>query len=371
MNIALFYHSLLSDWNHGNAHFLRGISSELIKRGHKVFIYEPENSWSLNNLVADYGMNAVKEFHHYYPLLNSIRYTPSFDVREALKDADLVIVHEWNDHQLVAKIGQVKEQLGFNLLFHDTHHRAVTEKSNMCRYDLSHYDGVLAYGDVIRKIYLREGWTSRAWTWHEAADTNLFRPAKSTSLEGDLVWIGNWGDNERTGELMEYLVEPVKQLKLRARIYGVRYPPEAIRVLEQAGISYGGWLPNYKVPEIFAKYRVTVHVPRRPYVESLPGIPTIRPFEAMACGIPLVSSPWNDAEALFTTGRDFLMAQNGPEMKNAIHRLLEDGELRTRLSQHSVQTIRKKHTCVHRTDELMAICQELRVKNFTTQRIAS
>ena len=40
---------------------------------------------------------------------------------------------------------------------------------------------------------------------------------------------------------------------------------------------------------MFARYRVTVHVPRRPYVAALPGIPTIRPFEALACGIPLVS----------------------------------------------------------------------------------
>ena len=38
---------------------------------------------------------------------------------------------------------------------------------------------------------------------------------------------------------------------------------------------------------------------------SLPGIPTIRPFEALACGIPLVSAPWHDAEHLFRDGLDF------------------------------------------------------------------
>ena len=39
MKFVLFYHSLLSDWNHGNAHFLRGIASELLARGHHVGIY--------------------------------------------------------------------------------------------------------------------------------------------------------------------------------------------------------------------------------------------------------------------------------------------------------------------------------------------
>jgi spore maturation protein CgeB len=38
MRIVLFYHSLLSDWNHGNAHFLRGIATELMTRGHEVHV---------------------------------------------------------------------------------------------------------------------------------------------------------------------------------------------------------------------------------------------------------------------------------------------------------------------------------------------
>ena len=54
---------------------------------------------------------------------------------------------------------------------------------------------------------------------------------------------------------------------------------------------------------------MTVHVPRRPYVEALPGIPTIRVFEALACGIPLVSAPWADSEGLFPPGRLPLVAR--------------------------------------------------------------
>ena len=56
---------------------------------------------------------------------------------------------------------------------------------------------------------------------------------------------------------------------------------------------------------------MTVHVPRRPYVEALPGIPTIRVFEALACGIPLVSRAVGRREDLFTPGRDFLVARDG------------------------------------------------------------
>jgi spore maturation protein CgeB len=111
-------------------------------------------------------------------------------------------------------------------------------------------------------------------------------------MEGDLIWVGNWGDGERVAELYEYLFEPVKALGLKARVHGVRYPDDARATLRQSGIEYGGWIPNYRVPELFARYRLTVHVPRRPYVESLPGVPTIRIFEALACAIPLVSAFW-------------------------------------------------------------------------------
>ena len=53
MKIALFYHSLISDWNHGNAHFLRGVVRELLALGHTVEVYEPASGWSLQNLLWD------------------------------------------------------------------------------------------------------------------------------------------------------------------------------------------------------------------------------------------------------------------------------------------------------------------------------
>jgi spore maturation protein CgeB len=365
MNIVLFYHSLLSDWNHGNAHFLRGIATELIARGNNVTIYEPEKGWSLSNLIAEHGEEAVQEFYHYYPLLKSIHYnTTTLDLDVVLQEADLVLVHEWNEHGLVKKIGEKRKKASFKLLFHDTHHRAVTDKESMKGYDLSHYDGVLAFGKVISDLYLKEGWTKKAWTWHEAADTRIFKPMPPEGYEGDLVWVGNWGDEERTKELFEFLIEPVKELKLKAKIYGVRYPEHAKNALQDAGIKYGGWLPNFKAPEIFARYRFTAHVPRGPYVRSLPGIPTIRPFEALACAIPLLSSPWQDAEHLFTPGGDFQFAQNGVEMKKLMQKVLSDEAWVAEMTQHGLETIRQKHTCAHRVDELYSICEELGVKDI-------
>jgi spore maturation protein CgeB len=369
MRVVLFYHSLVSDWNHGNAHFLRGIAAELIARGHEVKIFEPLEGWSRANLVAEYGQAPLEEFRSAFPGLESEDYELwSLDLDAALDRADLVIVHEWNDPQLVARVGRHRAARGgYRLLFHDTHHRAVTNERVFAKFDLSNYDGVLAYGNVLRELYLERGWAAQAWTWHEAADTRVFRPMPAPRSEGDVVWIGNWGDEERTAELHEFLIEPVRQAGLRASVYGVRYPEEAKVELVRAGIAYRGWVPNHRVPEVFGRFRATVHVPRRPYVRSLPGIPTIRVFEALACGIPLVSAPWDDVEGLFTPGEDFLIARDGAEMKRLLRHLLADERMAHELAAHGRQTVLERHTCAHRVSELLGIVAGLQDERAATE----
>jgi spore maturation protein CgeB len=142
-------------------------------------------------------------------------------------------------------------------------------------------------------------------------------------------------------------------------MYGVRYPAAARERLARAGITYAGWLPNYDAPEVFARYKMTVHIPRRPYLDALAGVPTIRPFEALACGIPLISARWDRAGGLFTPGADFLVARDGREMASHMDRLASDPALRASLAARGLSTIRARHTCAHRVDELLALYERL------------
>ncbi len=357
LHVALFYHSLVSDWNHGNAHFLRGIASELRAQGHQVRIFEPANSWSRENLVREQGAGALEAFHRAFPQLSSTQYRlEELDLDECLDGVDLAIVHEWNDPQLISALGEYRRRESqIRLLFHDTHHRALTASEDLARFDLREYDGVLAYGASLKEMYRRRGWGKQVHVWHEAADIRTFYPRKQDHLRGDIVWIGNWGDEERTQELREFFTEPVKRTGWKAQAYGVRYPESGLEELKQAGIEYRGWLPNFDVPDVFAQFRATVHIPRRPYSRDLPGIPTIRPFEALACGIPLICAPWRDTEELFRAGKDFLMAQNGEQMQRQIQEVQNDESLATSLSRSGLETIRARHTCGHRVSELLKI----------------
>ena len=146
---------------------------------------------------------------------------------------------------------------------------------------------------------------------------------------------------------------------MRASVYGVRYADEALQTIAAAGIRYGGWLPAHWAPVGLAGARATVHVPRGPYVRSLPGIPTIRVFEALSCGIPLISAPWSDAEGLFPDGAH-LQAIDGAEMKRALRTVLEDRDLSAAMVQTGLQTIREHHTCRHRAKQLVSIVESIR-----------
>ncbi len=361
MKVVYFTHSLASCWNHGNAHFLRGVLRDLVARGHEVQVYEPEGAWSLKNLLADHGEAGLKPWRRAYPDLTSKTYGPNLDLAQACDGADVVIVHEWNEPKLVASLGRLRTGGGrFTLLFHDTHHRAVSDPAAITAFDLDGYDGVLAFGETLAEIYRRWGWGERVFVWHEAADVRLFRPPTEELPREGLVWIGNWGDGERTRELETFLLQPAREAGLSLDIHGVRYPTEALALLNHYGAHYRGWIANASAPEVFASHLATVHVPRRFYVEQLPGIPTIRVFEALACGIPLVSAPWQDSEHLFRPGQDFLTAEDGAAMLRHLNDLQHDAALRAALVKSGLETILAHHTCAHRVDELLSILTQLR-----------
>jgi spore maturation protein CgeB len=367
LKIRFFAHSWVSDWNHGNAHFLRGLACELVLMGHEVRCYEELASWSLSNLAqeGEAGTRAVRDFHATYPGLDVRFYQrdaslPAFLDRE-LADADLVIVHEWNEPELVHEILGRKKRFGFRALFHDTHHRAYTNPSQILRFPLHLFDGVLAFGEAIRRIYADGFGVARVWTFHEAADIKVFRPIERPK-QNDVVWIGNWGDEERTRELMEFLVAPAAHLIANHRrilVHGVRYPDEARNTLQCSGIEYAGYLPNLSAPEVYGRSRLALHVPRCHYANGLSGVPTIRVFEALACGIPLVCAPWGDTEQLFRSDQDYLVVRDGAQMSAVLTELLENKTTRQQIASSGLETIRQHHTCRHRAEQLMEICGEI------------
>lgn len=364
LRVAYVAHSLRSDWNNGNAHFLRGLMRALGSMGHDVVVLEPESGWSIDNLRTEpEGARSLADFLTIYPDLNISTFQDETNEdwwRCALKDRDVVILHEWNSPTLAQLLLRLRDELGFRLLFHDTHHRASSTPKQMEMFGLSRFDGVLAFGEALRAIYRQQFGLEHVWTFHEAADITTFRPIPQAETTADAVWIGNWGEGERSSEIREFYLEPARALRRESRfaIYGVRYPEDGLRSCIEADVAYGGYLPNLDAPLVYAGAHLTVHIPRQQYSSAMTGIPTIRVFEALACGIPLISAPWMDSEALFRPG-DFIMVQSGVDMAAAMKRLLSDPSVAKEQARRGREIILARHTCDHRAQQLTQICEDL------------
>jgi spore maturation protein CgeB len=365
LRLAYFAHSISSDWNNGNAHFLRGLLRALASLGNEVRIFEPAHGWSIDHLREEPGGDvSLRNFHAAYPDLRIAAYQeaemrdPQF-WRRMLRDFEIVILHEWNPPELAATLLQLRSELGFRLLFHDTHHRASSSPAQIRAFGTDQFDGVLAFGEALRSIYRDVFSITRVWTLHEAADVSVFHPLGPREKDTDVVWIGNWGDDERSAEITEFFLCPATRLRSRRFvIHGVRYPGNAMTALRDAGVAYAGYLPNLDAPAAYAAARLTVHIPRQQYTRAMTGIPTIRVFEALACGIPLISAPWNDSEHLFREG-DFLFVRDHREMSAVIASLLTDPTAAQAQALRGLETILSRHTCRHRAEQLWEICEEV------------
>ncbi len=367
--LAYLSHSLRSDWNNGNAHFLRGLLASLGDLGHELTAHEPTEEWSIENLRQEAaGELSLQHFHELYPDLQIALYEAATLTdrnlwRQRLRNVDFVLLHEWNPPALAHLLLDLRGELGYKLLFHDTHHRASSSPEAIRQFGTDCFDGVLAFGEALRTLYRERFGIRNVWTLHEAADTRIFRPLPATEPDTDVVWIGNWGDDERTAEIREYLLAPAASLpQYTFAIHGVRYPESGLQALQEAGIAYKGYLPNLQAPVLYSKSRLTVHIPRQQYSSTqagaMTGIPTIRVFEALACGLPLLSAPWQDTEGLFRQG-DFHFVHNGEEMRSAMLDLLQNPQKAAEQAACGLETVLAHHTCRHRAEQLTAILETL------------
>jgi spore maturation protein CgeB len=272
-----------------------------------------------------------------------------------LAAAEVALVHEWNAPGLVRLVGQLCRDLAVPALFHDTHYRVVLDDGYRTCLGLEDYTAILAYSPSVAARYRQLGF-DRVHVLHEAADLTVFAPLPTPKMT-DVVFVGNYGDGDRSDELEDYVFGPRTSLPgLSYAVYGVRYPAHVVSRLNNGlDITYGGWLPNVLVPSVYSAARVVLHVPRRQYVDLLPGTPTIRVFEALATGACLISLPWQDTDHLFEVGKDYVVAHSPAEMRDVIAWLCEDDAARSTLGQHGRRTILNRHTCAHRADELLKV----------------
>jgi hypothetical protein len=278
----------------------------------------PEDAWSREQLVSEQGPGAGDAWRTFYPELSVTRVAKAFAIEEALDGVDLVIVHEWNAPELVARIGALRRRgAAFLLLFHDTHHRAVSEPDAIRHFDLAAYDGVLAFGEALASVYRRWGWGRARVRVARGGRYPAVPPAGEEKAREGLVWIGNWGDGERASE--------ITRVPAGARAGGRPAARHSWRALSGRGAgadqrarrALPGLAANSAVPRSSrATWRPCMcrgaSMPRR--------CPAFRP-SACSRRSPAASRwsrpPGRQRGAVHASGTDYLIAQKRPEMTQA------------------------------------------------------
>ncbi len=264
LRLAYFAHTIRSDWNNGNAHFLRGLLRALGQLGHDVTAFEPEHEWSVENLLGEPNGKTFAP-----AICRDVSRTSRFNIRRSNaatrvsgERACAISISSCCTNGIRPSLRTLcwlaREDLGCKLLFHDTHHRASSSPEQIERFGIQRFDGVLAFGEALRRIYRERFGIERVWTLHEAADTTVFHPIPCVERDDAMVWIGNWGDGERSREIRDVSASAGGALRRsshtrRCTVCAIRR--RARRHCANTVSSYGGYLPNLDAPALYAHGR--------------------------------------------------------------------------------------------------------------------
>lgn len=367
MKIAVFCQSILSDYNFSSAHFLRGIVHKFSQKGHQVKVFEKINNPSVLAIQREFGKTALNEFRRTFPGIEVFRYeSDDLNLEKYLQECDLALVHSSTDPREISLVIEIKEKTGLKTIFYDTGFSIINNSDSIKALPIAKFDLALVSGKAIEKGYKKHSINPNIRLWHLAADTLQFQPRKG-EWEAELLYVGNWNEGEKWEMIQEYLIKTAKDLRIRGKIYGVKYPKAVKMKLNEAGIECRGWVPSFRLPEIFPRFTTKIHLPAVYQDSNQDGLTTMGLFESFACCIPTISAPWNDTDKLFTPGREFLVAKDTYEMKHFILEMM-NSTLREVITSHALKAILQKHNCHKRVEEFEAGLRESGLMMLETEK---
>jgi spore maturation protein CgeB len=336
--------SITSSWGNGHATNYRALTAALERRGHDVLFLERDVPWYA--AARDYDAPHVR------------LYASSGELRErfepAVREADLVLHGSY-----VADAGPwVTEQAHGVVAFYDidTPVTLAGLETGTCGYLtpelVPRYDLYLSFtGGGMLELLERRYRARRARRFYCFVDPEQYRPVEAEQRYG-LGYLGTY-DRGRQGVLERLLNEPARALPAeRLVVAGPKYPPEI------------DWPPNVERIEhvapgqharFYASQRLTLNA-TRPQMVAAGWSPSVRLFEAAACGVPIVSDWWRGLDALFLPDDEILVARSAADVLRFLTRL-PDPELH-RIGHAARERVLREHTADHRVRELEAYVTE-------------
>jgi spore maturation protein CgeB len=351
LRIVILGLSITSSWGNGHATTFRGLVRELEQRGHDILFLERDQPWYAQNRDLPRPPHGRTEL---YDSLDELHERFADEVREA----DLVIVGSYVPDG--AQVGDwVQREAGGVKAFYDidtpvTLARLASGEHDYLRPEqIAGYDLYLSFtgGPTLARLE-REFGSPRARVLYCSVDPQLYF-REPQPLRWELGYLGTYSA-DRQPPLGELLFEPARQLPQgRFVVGGPQYPDTASW---PANIDHLPHVPPAEHRRFYNSQRFTLNITRADMIAA-GWSPSVRLFEAAACGVPIISDRWPGIESLLVPGREILLAAGAGDVLDILRRFGE--EERLELASNARRRILAEHTAAHRAEQLEGYALEL------------
>ena len=350
MKIVIYGLTITSAWGNGHATTYRSLVKALARRGHRITFVEKDVEWYRSH--RDMPAPDFCTVHLYEDWNNEER-----ALLDESQDADAVVIGSYFPDAIIATQALVAADRGA-LFFYDIDTpvtMAQLRQHGRCDYLnaalIPCYRAYLSFtgGPTLQELETTFG-SPQAISFYCSVDPELYCPQPIRSdFECDLSYLGTYA-SDRQPKLLNLLNESAALLPDREfLVAGPMYPEDT------------AWRPNVKRlthvappdhPSFYSSARFTLNLTRADMVQAGYS-PSVRLFEASACGAAILSDDWRGLSDFLTPGEEVLLPRDAAETADILTGL-SDAE-RVRMGQRARERILAEHTSAHRAEQFEGI----------------
>ncbi|QJR80590.1 glycosyltransferase [Alteromonas pelagimontana] len=350
LNIVFFGLSITSSWGNGHATTFRSLIKALNRRGHQVTFFERDVPWYANH--RDMPEPAFCQTVLYQELAELDKH------RELINDADFIILGSYTP-DAAALTDLIEKVSAPCFAFYDIDTPVTLAKlaKEECEYltadDISRFDLYLSFTGGPTLEFLEQKYGARcAKPLYCSVDPELYYPEKDTERKYDLGYLGTYSD-DRQPTVEELLLQPARQQSsLQMHVAGAQYPES---VSWPANVLHSEHIPPHLHRHFYNEQRFTLNVTRQDMIRAGYS-PSVRLFEAAACGTPIISDVWSGIDEFFSINDEILLARTHSDVTRYLN--MSNAE-RATLGDNLRQKVLAHHTSEHRAQELENYWYEL------------
>ncbi len=354
MKIVVYGLTITSSWGNGHATTYRSLIRALARRGHTIHFVEKDVEWYRSH--RDLPQPAFCTVHLYESWTQE-----EAKLIAASRDADVVVIGSYFP-DAVAATSALPASVSAPLLFYDIDTPitlAALRGHGAIEYlraeDIPRYAAYLSFtgGPVLGELEQRFG-ARRAEALFCSVDPDLYRPSASSPEFGcDLSYLGTYAA-DRQPKLLRLLDGAAALLpESRFLVAGPQYPAETawrenVRHVEHVGPA--------DHPVFYSSSRFTLNLTRQNMVAAGHS-PSVRLFEASACGAAILSDDWRGLSEFLTAGEEILLPKHAAEVRDILLHI-SDRE-RKAIGARARERILAEHTADHRAaqfEQIVATC---------------